>query len=296
MGTPTALGAVVVGVDGSPGSDRAVDWAADYASMTGRRLRVVHGTGFVAVRPNAEDLLEAERVVLEGGRVIVDAAVDRALRLHPDLTAAGIADVGDPPSVLLEEARAAALLVVGSRRGETSRRMFGSVSLTAARHATCPLVVVRPSDHGAPPPLSEHVVLGVDGSVASRDAAGFAFEYAALAGLPLLVVLGSWERLSRGSSALELVTYADERGLTEEEELSISETIAGLPEKYPDVEFREIHRTADPAEALIEASESAKLVVVGARRLGRAKAILLRSVSTALVEHGHCPVAVVHTQ
>ncbi|MGH3365387.1 MAG: universal stress protein, partial [Nocardioidaceae bacterium] len=62
---------------------------------------------------------------------------------------------------------------------------------------------------------------------------------------------------------------------------------------YPEVEFREVHRTADPAEALIDASETARLVVVGTRGLSAAKALVLRSVSTALVEHAHCPVAVV---
>lgn len=83
--------------------------------------------------------------------------------------------------------------------------------------------------------------------------------------------------------------------MTVEEEVSIAETIAGLPERYPDVELIERHRTTDPAEALIEASETARLVVVGARNLSAAKAMVLRSVSTALVEHAHCPVAVVHT-
>lgn len=292
----SALGPVVVGVDGSRESDSAVDWASDYAALTRRRLLALHGTGFVGVRPNARDLLEAERVALEAGRLIVDAAVERAVRRHPDLTATGKTDIGDPPAVLLEEGRRAALLAVGSRREETFKRLFGSVSLAITHHATCPVVVVRPPGPlGRPTPL-DRVVLGLDGTAASRDAASFAFEYAAFTDLPLVIVHCSWERLSRGSSVLALLAYGEERGITEEEELSIAETIAGLPEKYPEVEFREIHRTADTAEALIEASETAKLLVVGARKLGAARAIVLRSVSTALVEHAHCPVAVVHTQ
>lgn len=294
MGESVALGPVLVGVSGSPDSDRAVDWAADYATKAGRELLVVHGTGFVGVRPNARDLLEAERVALEAGRLIVDAAVQRAAKQHPDLDVAGTVDVGDPPSVLLERAESAPLLVVGCRRDEAFKRLFGSVSLAVTRHATCPVVVVRGAEHHVPGPLVDRVVLGVDGTSASRDAAGFAFGYAALTGLPLVIVHGSWDRLTRGSSVLGLLASGDERGLTEDEELTIAETIAGLPEQYPDVELREGHRTTDPAEALIEASESARLVVVGARSLGAAKAILLRSVSTALVEHAHCPVAVVH--
>lgn len=294
MADSLALGPVLVGVSGSPDSDRAVDWAADYAMEAGRDLLVIHGTGFVGVRPNAQDLLEAERVALEAGRLIVDSAVDRATKRHPELTVSGSVDIGDPPSVLLERAATAPLVVVGCRRDEAFKRLFGSVSLGVTRHATCPVVVVR-GTQDRPGHLMDHVVLGVDGSPASREAAEFAFEYAALTGLPLVLVHGAWDRLSRGSAVLGLLATGEERGMTVEEEVSIAETIAGLPERYPDVELIERHRTTDPAEALIEASETARLVVVGARNLSAAKAMVLRSVSTALVEHAHCPVAVVHT-
>lgn len=295
MSTSAGLGPVVVGVDGSHGSDRAVDWAADYAAMTGRRLLAVHGTGFVG-GPNAEELLESERVALEVGRIMTGAAVERALQRHPNLSATGLADMGDPPSLLVGHGESAALLVVGSRLDENFKQLFGSVSLAVTRHATCPVVVVRPFERDTPRPLLKKVVVGLDGTATSKDAAGFAFEYASLTGLSLVILFGSWDRLSRGSAVLALLTYADERGLTEDEELTIAETIAGLPAQYPDVEFHEIHRTADPAEALIAASASAELVVVGARRLGFAKAMVLRSVSSALVQHAQCPVAVVHTQ
>lgn len=296
MRTSPSLGPVVVGVDGSHSADRAVDWAADYAALTHRRLLAVHGTGFVGVRPSAHDLLEAERVALEAGRAVGEAAVERARQRHPDLDVAALVDVADPPTVLLEESRSAAAVVVGARREETFKQLFGSVSLGVARHARCPAIVVRPPGHRAPGPMVDRIVLGVDGTATSRDAAAFAFEYAALTGLPLVLLHGSWERLSRGSAVLALLTEAESRGPTEEEELSIAETIAGLPEQYPEVELREEHRTSDPAVALVEASQTARLVVVGARGLGAARAVLLRSVSTALVEHAACPVAVVHAR
>ena len=291
----TALGPVVVGVSGSDDSDRAVDWASDYAALTHQPLVAVHGAAFVGVRPSAHDLLEAERVALEAGRAIVDAALERAGRRHPGLSGEGLTDVGEPIHVLLEKAEGAGVLVVGARRGEVLKRILGSVSLGVTRHATCPVVVVRPRS-GEADALSRRVVLGVDGTAASLDAAEFAFEYAALTGLPLTIVHGSAERLAKGSSVLALLASGHERGLTEEEGLSMAETIAGLPERYPEVDFRETHRTADPAKALIDASETAELVVVGARRMGAAQALVLRSVSTALVEHAHCPVAVIHAQ
>jgi nucleotide-binding universal stress UspA family protein len=294
MGDSLGLGPVLVGVSGSADSDRAVDWASEYAERSGRGLLVLHGTGFVGVRPNAQDLLEAERVALEAGRLIVDAARERAGKRHPGLDVTGTVDLGDPPSVLLERAEEAPLLVVGCRREEAFKRLFGSVSLAVTRHARHPVVVVRGTEHQVPSALADRVVLGLDGTAASRRAAEFAFEYAALSGLPLVLLHGAWDRLAQGSAVVGLLASGQERGTTEEEELSMAETIAGLPEQYPDVELRETHRSTDPAEALVEASESARLVVVGARNLSTARAILLRSVSTALVEHARCPVAVVH--
>lgn len=291
------LGPVVVGVDATTGSNRAIDWAADYAAKTGRSLLAVHGTGLPAVRPNAQDLLEAERTVAEAGRLIVDLAVQRAKERQPDLEVTGIAQVGDPPSVLLEESASAALLAVGCRRDESFKRLFGSVSLAVTRHATCPFVVVRPELEEEPRTRQEKVVLGVDGSRASTSAAAFAFEYASLNDLPLEAVYANGELLAERSSVLGIVTYGGERREeepSEDDRLTIAETIADLPEKYQDVEVRETHKSADPAEALIDASATASLVVVGARRMGLAGSILLRSVSTALVEHAHCPVAVVH--
>ncbi len=289
-----ALGPVLVGVSGSPDSDRAVDWAADHAAMTGRRLVVTHGTGFVGVRPNAQDLLEAERVALEAGRLIVDAAVERAHARAPHVEVSGSVDVGDPPTVLLEQAGDAAVLVVGSRHDVALRRLFGSVSLGVVRHAPCPVVVVRPPAREQASPLGERVILGLDGTASSRDAAAFAFEYAAFAKLPLMVLHGSWDRLSRGSAVMGVLSDGESRSPTEEEELTIAESIAGLPEEFPEVVVQELHRSGDPAEALVEASEMARLVVVGSRGTGPARSLLRRSVSTALAEHAHCPVAVVH--
>lgn len=307
MGTIAAPGAVVVGVDGSEGSSRALEWAAEHAALTRRRLLVVHGTGFVGSRPHAGERVRAERVAVEEGRGLVVAALEAAVRRHPELIAAGTAQAGHPPSVLLEQAESAALLVVGARREDHADHIIASVSLALARHAACPLVVVRPPERVPEgPPDGAPVVVGVDGTVASVDAAAFAFEYAALVRAPLLVLHGSWHASAIESAAGPRPGPPDgppgeprPGALPDaaEEALSVAEVIAGLPEKYPDVDFEVVHRTADPAETLVEASRQALMVVVGARRLGSAWAtILMHSVSTALVEHAHCPVAVVHAR
>lgn len=290
MSDKVTRGAVVVGVDRSPGTHAAVEWAADQAARTRRRLVAVHGTGFPSARPHSLDVLEAERELVEAGRALVDAAVETAVRRHPELTATGLVDVGHPASLLLEHAADAEMLVVGARREGPADHILSSVSLAAARHATCPLVVTRPGRGRDDVASLAPVVLGLDGTAASLDAAAFAFESASLRRASLLVLHGAWDRPPAGHE----VSAADQ--LTQDERLSIGEVIAGLPEKYPDVAFRTERRAGDPARALIDASATAQLVVVGARPLGEAWAtILTRSVSTALVQHAECPVAVVRT-
>jgi nucleotide-binding universal stress UspA family protein len=285
---------VVVGVSGSLESDAAVDWAADFAAASHRDLVVVHTVAYVEARPTAEGVVEAESVATDAGRPLVVAVTERVMAHHSALTATGVVEVGDPASVLLAHAATAFVMVVGARERDAGRHLHRSTSQTVARHARCPVVVVPVAPDG-PRALGQRVVVGVDGSPASRGAAEFAFEYASLAHLPVAVLHGSWERFARGSAALRLLSRDEEHDSTEEERLTIAETIAGLPEAYPDVEFHDVHRSADPGEALIEASESARLVVVGARHHGDALSLVLRSVSTSLVAHAHCPVAVVHT-
>jgi nucleotide-binding universal stress UspA family protein len=287
-------GAVVVGVSGSPESDRAVDWGADFAAASHRPLLLVHTVGHEEVRSRAETVAKTEQAATEAGRPVVDIALQRVAARQPELSVSGAIEVGDPPSVLRAHAAGAAAVVVGARGGGVGHHLRGSVSLAVARQAGCPAIVVRTTGDVDPGRLGQRVVLGVDGSPASRAAAEFAFGYADLTGLPLVVVHGSWERVARGSAVLRLLGGSEEHGPTDEERLTIAETVAGLPERFPDVEFRDAHRSTDPAKALIEASESARLVVVGARHHRAAGSLLLRSVSTSLVEHAHCPVAVVH--
>jgi nucleotide-binding universal stress UspA family protein len=69
--------------------------------------------------------------------------------------------------------------------------------------------------------------------------------------------------------------------------------LAGWQQKYPDVEVVvDVARDA-PARALVERSRSAQLVVVGSRGRGNLAGLVLGSVSHALLQHSHSPVAVV---
>ncbi|WP_418063018.1 universal stress protein [Pimelobacter simplex] len=275
--------AIVACVSGSPDCDRAVDWSGRWAARTGRPLTLLHAAAGVD-----GDL----GVGVDAARRLLDITAERVAHEHPGLQLSLVVEVGDPRAVIVDQARRASVVVVGSHRGDARRRLHGSLGPVVARDAICPVVVVGES----PPqgPLARRVVVGVDGTAASRPATEFAFEYGATTNLPVVLLHCSWERLARGSAVLALLSRGEEHGPTRDEELSVAEVIAGLPGRYPDVETRIRHRSSDPAAALVEASQTAHLVVVGVRRHHPVVVRLHRPVSSVVADRAHCPVALVN--
>lgn len=147
-GGPDA-GPVVVGVDGSPGGDRAMAVAARLAAHRAVPLLVVHGWDQLAMpgpdgtMPTASD---------PGGQAAADHLVaDACARARTgaggSLPVMGRAVPGPAVPVLLDAARSASALVVGSRgRGGFARLVLGSVSTHCLHHAPCPVVVVPEPD------------------------------------------------------------------------------------------------------------------------------------------------------
>ena len=287
----TAKGAVVLGYDGTPRSDAALDWAARYAMTHGRPLLLTYAAGvptaydsFSGIQENREDL----QVV---GEQILEAAMLRAHDLAPGLTTETHVALGSPHHVLLQSAEGAHLLVVGSHgRGSIASMLLGSVSVDMTAHAPCPVVVVRPEkDRARFGPYLHHIVVGVDGTGASRGALDIAFELASTERKPLAVV-HAW-----GAAGVykDLMSYEARLEVAEEHELSVAESIAGYAERYPDVHVTQHQEEEDPARSLVMASEDADLIVLGSRGRSDAASVVFGSVSRFVVEHASCPVMVV---
>ena len=99
-----------------------------------------------AFAPTADVLLEAEHHAEE----VLRAALARRA---PDATVAieALSVEGHPATVLVEQAREAEILVVGSRgRGAARSLLLGSVSQSLAHHAPCPLVIVPATEPADP--------------------------------------------------------------------------------------------------------------------------------------------------
>lgn len=136
---------VVVGVDGSAHSFRAIDRAVEEAARLGVGLELVHAfddRGFVVItlipgdgseqlRLSAEAVLREALAAAEGRGVLVE----------------GFVAAGPPGAVLVEASEHASLLVVGRRGRSTARRpSVASVPSACLRSARCPVVVVPCGD------------------------------------------------------------------------------------------------------------------------------------------------------
>lgn len=141
---------IVVGVDGSGHSQRALEWAAREAALRQVPLTVI------TVRQPAMGWrgivsLPGDRPATEQLRQNVKAETDEILeqigdRRPPEVSVEAIN--GTPAEALLGAADEADLLVVGSRgAGGFTRLLLGSVSTHVTHHARCAVVVIPPAGH-----------------------------------------------------------------------------------------------------------------------------------------------------
>jgi nucleotide-binding universal stress UspA family protein len=129
---------IVVGVDGSAGSQVALEWAAGEAHLHGARLEPVIAWEF----PPMTDYYVPTRAELESAAV---AAIEKMVAQldATDVVVEPQTVEGSPAVALLHAAADADLLVVGSTgHGAFVGMMLGSVSLRVVTHAPCPVVVV----------------------------------------------------------------------------------------------------------------------------------------------------------
>jgi nucleotide-binding universal stress UspA family protein len=142
------MSGIIVGIDGSGHSQRALEWALKEAAF--RRLPVtvltVHqavrdNLGFIASYPGDLDLTaKAEAAAqAETEKVLADLGSSRP----KSVTVSGVN--GIPARELIKAGEGADMIVVGSRgAGGFSRLLMGSVAGQVAQHAPCPVVIVRP--------------------------------------------------------------------------------------------------------------------------------------------------------
>jgi nucleotide-binding universal stress UspA family protein len=136
---------IVVGVDGKPASDRALEWALDEAAVRGSTVHVVNAWNYEALTDWTETSAEKEQAASEQ---LVEQAVQRALAgrtAPPPIERKSLR--GDAAEVLESASEGAAMLVVASHTDHRIRHMvLGSTSMHVVRHSHAPIVVIPVTD------------------------------------------------------------------------------------------------------------------------------------------------------
>lgn len=275
---PDGRTGMVVGIDGSPGSNHALAWAVARTDQFGLIRPVstwqypwwaLSGPIPISSTPSYEEL--ARLATSHAEESVASIPEDRRGPVVVSQSAAG--------PTLVEQGEDAALIVVGTRgRGAVADTLLGSVSCHVASHASVPVAVV-PLD--APLDASHgRVVVGIDGSENSVQALAWALTTAAAD--QVVEVLHTWSAVGATYPGAPVIPLDQFESFAAD---TMEWTVAAAEEAVGD-HGREILRTivqGDPRLEIQEAAARADLLVLGARgHRGFANAIL-GSVTTALI-------------
>ncbi|MFI9749706.1 universal stress protein [Streptomyces collinus] len=283
---------LVVGVDGSDPSLRAVDWAVDEAARHGLPLRLVHASlweYYEGAVPAAGLQRPSARVMAEH---IVASAAERAHRRNPEVKVSTEILPEEASDALLREGNNASFLVTGSRgRGELKGLLLGSVGLAVAARAHCPVIVVRGDDAGLTG-IHERILLGAGDPDTSGEAVRFAFREAEARGC-VLDVVRAWRCPTHETTDHPALAEEPARDHGERASALLDELLREAAAQHPGVRVRAATVEGPAPKVLVYRSAAADLVIVGARRRQGHFGLQLGRVSHTLLHHAECPVAVV---
>ncbi|MEV8033410.1 universal stress protein [Streptomyces sp. NPDC086182] len=287
---------IVVGLDGSPESLAAADWAAREALRTDAHLRVVHAWQWhpyvyaplagVSV-PQPED--DPQRVWAE--RLPHETAAQLAA-IHPGLSVSAERVAEQPATVLLAMAEEAELLVLGSRGlSGVAGFLTGSVAQAVVARSRTPIVLVRAAEVSEEVHGIRDVVLGLDLEHSDASVIEFAFQEAARRMADLRVVHGGSVPPCYGDSGAT-DPVVDAESLVEAQR-RLADVLRPWREKFPCVTVHEQAVVGGAGRHLVDASRNADLVVIGRRNRQSPVGPHTGPVTQAVLHHSAAPVAVV---
>jgi nucleotide-binding universal stress UspA family protein len=300
----SATDVIVAGIDGSPAARIAADWAAFDAQRRGATLRLVHAVLAEPIGGYPEPILVGPKVsaaMRSRAQTLLQNTAELLAHGHPGLRIETMQRDGAPVKVLLDQSRRAtvATVVGADGAGRLAGAFFGSVTARLAAHGHGCIVIARPgpADPAGQPGV---VAVGVDGSVHSQAAIGFAYEEAALRGATLLAV-HTWNDTPLDHALGNYPLEINRTGIDDQEHRLLETELAGWEQKYPDVPVRMRVLRGRPAPSLLRyatttGNQPTQLLVVGSRGRGGFTGLLLGSTSQAVMIHAGCSVAIVHEQ
>ncbi len=277
---------VTVGVDGSPGSRAAIDWAVERSRHIGMTLELL---SVVPDTRGDSDYETAVRRYSEGNLADCVGAVKAAA---PGLPVTPVLRAGSPTAELVRASEETDLLVVGTDKSSKARRLvYGTVPLRLAALSACPLVVVPRSWR----PGRESVVLAVGDDETHPITVAFATAEAEARGLALDVV-HVWGAAPDYPTPLYLADYPWDAARESAEQL-LATVVREIEAAHPGLMVTAHLAEGPTIPRLIEAAETAQLLVVGRHGRGIFHDLLqLGSVAHDVLLNPPVPVAVVPGQ
>ncbi|MDF3140305.1 MULTISPECIES: universal stress protein [unclassified Streptomyces] len=294
---------VTVGLDGSPESRSAAEWAAREAKLRGLPLKLVNVWAPVPDPIAQAPLLGGETHQHWTERIPREAAAGLRLR-HPGVEVAMEQLHGQAMEVLPGVAKESELLVLGSRGlSGIGGFMVGSVGMAVVAHSERPVVLVRAGEQaadehtldpsGIPSAATPYrpVVLGLDIDSPDDAVIEFAFD-AATRRKTALRVVHAWNPppyLAYGLPADAVLNTL----LATQDAAVLTQLLRPWRQKFPDIEVVEEARTGKAANHLVDAARDASLVVVGRRVRRSPFGAHIGPITHAVLHHATAPVAVV---
>ncbi|NUK83615.1 universal stress protein [Streptomyces lunaelactis] len=285
---------IVVGVDRSPESVAALEWAAEEAQLRARPLQVLHAWEW---HPRPLATVPADKSEHEWAQGALNDALERVSAQFPELPVEGELVSGAARDVLVAAATRAEMLVIGSRGiGTISGFLVGSVGLSTVARAERPVVLVRSAAAGNAAEAADDrllpIAVGLDAAHHGDPLIEFAFEAARVRSLGLRFVYAySPPSIHDRAAGKRDSPYG--RELLQERQHALADVLSGWRQKYPDVAVTEEAVAGKPARVLLEAAAGARLLALGRPRRPARLGPHVGPVIHAATHHAPCPVAVV---
>ena len=276
---------ITVGYDGSSRARRAVEWAAQEATIRNCAVRIVTCFGGPPVHDSVGDTPAVDDRMRSNADAVLDTEVAACRDRHPTTTFEPELLYGTPREHLVVAAKDSDVLVVGtSGHGFLDAWRLGAVAYEVARHAACPVVLVPNVAQDA---VHDRVVVAVDGAASDNDGVMWAGDEADRRNAELLVVHvwnypyassdpGPAHDLMRVDASLVVqnaVRLARDR---------VQSPVTGLLLE------------GSPISELVEQTAGADLLVIGSPGRGELRPLLVGSVAHHVSAHARRPVVVVH--
>lgn len=292
--------AVLVGVDGTDASYKAVWWAANYTKHAGLELQIVCAyslPSYAAVSFDATySVLGDDAMAHTDAQEILARA--KSIADEQGVHANTLIVTGDPASVFVELSRNYQLIVIGNRgKGGLAERLLGTTSSSLPAYSYCPTVVVPfTDDDDELLHLNNnitHVAVGSDESKWGLKALQLAADFAASWNAEL-TVLSAVPVYGAGSGMFSLApSQEDQQHIVDSYLDDLRTRVEPIRAQYPHLDINLKVVPGSAVDALTHASATNDVVVVGSRGRGGFTGLILGSTSQSLIQHAQCPIYVV---